>query len=168
MDFLDLAKKRYSCRNFSEKKVEKEKIDKLLEAFRLAPTACNNQPQRVKIITSIEDKKNLKFCTPCGWNAPLQLLICFDKNVSAKRKDNNFDLGYMDASIATTSMMYEATDIGLQSTWVELFKIDKIKQYFDIPENFEIFGLLFVGYPKSDDKPAILHNTRNSVDNFVF
>lgn len=167
MDFLELAAKRYSCRNFSEKEVEKEKIDKLLEVFRLAPTACNYQPQRIKIITDSESKKKLRFCTPCGWGAPVQMIICFDKDVSAKRRDDNLDLGYMDASIATTSIMFEATDIGLASTWVEMVKPDKVRQYFNIPDNYEVFGLLFVGYPKENDKPMNLHSERNNINNFL-
>ena len=57
MNFLDLAKERYSCRSFAEKEVEMEKIEKILEAARVAPTAVNYQPQRILILN---DKEKLK------------------------------------------------------------------------------------------------------------
>lgn len=57
MEFLELAKKRYSCRNFLNKEVEKEKIDNILEAARLAPTAVNFQPQRILVL---KDKNTIE------------------------------------------------------------------------------------------------------------
>ena len=57
MDFLELTKNRFSCRSFSDRKVEKEKIDKILEAGRVAPTAMNIQPQRILVL---QDKEKLE------------------------------------------------------------------------------------------------------------
>ena len=64
MDFLELAKERYSVRKFSDKKVEREKLDAILEAGRCAPTAVNYQPQRVLVLESPEALEKLKGCTP--------------------------------------------------------------------------------------------------------
>lgn len=58
MNFLELAKERYSCRRFSTKEVEKEKIEKILEAAKLAPTAKNIQPQRILVLTQKEQLEN--------------------------------------------------------------------------------------------------------------
>ncbi len=71
MDFIELVKKRYSCRSFSEKQVEKEKIDLILEAGRLAPTAGNFQPQRILVITDKEKINELKECTAFTFDAPI-------------------------------------------------------------------------------------------------
>ena len=60
MDFLELAKNRYSCRSFSDKKVEREKLDKILEAGRVAPTAVNLQPQRVLVLDEEDRLKKIK------------------------------------------------------------------------------------------------------------
>ena len=90
MNFLELAKSRYSCRSFSNKEVETEKIKKILEAGRVAPTAVNYQPQRILVIQDKEKLDKLSECTRYGWNAPLIMIICYDKNISWKRKyDNN-------------------------------------------------------------------------------
>ena len=58
MDFLELAKARYSCRSYTEQKVERDKIDKILEAARVAPTAVNYQPQRILVIQDEEKLYN--------------------------------------------------------------------------------------------------------------
>lgn len=76
MDFLELAKERYSVRKFSDKKVEREKLDAILEAGRCAPTAVNYQPQRVLVLESPEALEKLKGCTPYHFHAPLALLVC--------------------------------------------------------------------------------------------
>lgn len=85
MDLLELLKKRYSVRKFDDRKVEKEKLDLILEAGRVAPTAVNFQPQRILVIESQEALENFKKCTPYHFNAPLALLICYDKSVSWKK-----------------------------------------------------------------------------------
>ena len=66
----------------------------------------------------------------------------------------------MDASIATTQMMLEATDLGLASTWIEMIKPDKVRKHFNVPENYEVFGLLVVGYESEDSVPAPLHSNK--------
>ena len=76
MDFLQLAtEERYSVRQFSDKPVEQEKLDLILEAGRIAPTACNYQPQRILVIREPEGLDKLKQCTSCHFDAPLALLI---------------------------------------------------------------------------------------------
>lgn len=64
MDFLDLARERYSVRRYSDQKVEKEKIEKLIEAARIAPTAVNLQPQRILVVDSEEGIKKLEKVHP--------------------------------------------------------------------------------------------------------
>ena len=91
MDFLELAKSRYSCRSFLDKEVENEKVLKILEAGRVAPTAVNYQPQRILVLQEKEELEKLSECTRYGWNAPLIMIVCYDKNISWKRKfDNRF------------------------------------------------------------------------------
>ena len=78
--FLEFAESRFSVRKFSEKPVEQEKIDALLKAVQIAPTAENKQPQKIYIITKEEDRKKLKSVTKYAFNAPLYFLVCCDKN----------------------------------------------------------------------------------------
>lgn len=168
MDFLELAKKRYSVRKFSEKKVEKEKVDLILEAARLAPTACNFQPQRLLVIENEESLNKLKNCTPYHFDAPLAILICYDNKVSWKRKYDNCEGGEVDASIVTTQMMLEITNLGLGSTWVGSFEPEKIKSEFNLPENFIPVSLLPIGYESEDSEPNPNHEKRLEKEKTVF
>ena len=168
MNFLELAKERYSCRSFEEKEVDMEKIEKILEAARVAPTAVNYQPQRILILNDKEKLSRLSECTKMGWNAPLIMIICYDKTVSWKSKFDGRDEGIIDASIATTQMMLEVQDLGLGSTWIGYFDSQKVREIYKIPQNYEIVALMPVGYPAKDSKPSEAHYKRNNIENMVF
>lgn len=168
MDLLELLKKRYSVRKFDDRKVEKEKLDLILEAGRVAPTAVNFQPQRILVIESQEALENFKKCTPYHFNAPLALLICYDKSVSWKRGHDGFEMGTVDASIVTTHMMLEVENLRLGTTWVGSFKTELLRKYFNIPENFEPVAILPIGYPAKDSTPNPHHNERYELSHTVF
>lgn len=168
MDFSTLVKERYSVRKFSGNKVEQQKLDTVLEAGRLAPSACNYQPHRVLVIESDEARAKIKKCTPCDFSAPVILLVCYDKSVSAKRKVDGKDYGEVDASIVTTQMMLQAAEIGLGTTWVGHFDPAKIIENFDLPENLVPVALLPLGYPAEDAAPIELHFSRKPIEETVF
>ena len=95
MDFLQLAKERYSCRKFTDQNIEEEKIEALLTAAQLAPTAVNFQPQRILVLTDKDIIKKLdeNQCTRYTFNAPLIMVVCYDTEKSWKRKYDNSDEG---------------------------------------------------------------------------
>lgn len=169
MNFLQLAKERYSVRKFSDKKVEREKLDLILEAGRVAPTAVNYQPQRILVIENEDSLTKLKSCTPFHFNAPLALLVCYDSTVSWKRSYTNEDMGIVDASIVSTQMMLQAHELGLGSTWVGHFNTDIIRETFELPEHFVPVALLPIGYPSSDSVPhPKMHYDRYDINHTVF
>ena len=168
MDFLELAKGRYSCRSFSSQEVEKEKLEKILEAGRVAPTTCNFQPVRVLVLQKKEELEKLSECTPYGWNAPVMMIVCYDQNVSWKRKYDGKDEGIVDASIVTTHMMLEAVDLGLGTTRIGSFDPEQVRKIYQIPEHYEVVSLLPIGYPSEESSPSTTHEIRNSIDEFVF
>ncbi len=168
MDFLELVKQRYSCRSFSKKEVEKEKIDLILEAGRLAPTGRNFQPQKILILTEKEEREKLSACTAYGWSAPIIMIVCYDKEVSWKRKQDGAEGGEVDASIVTTHMMLEVQNLGLGTTWVGSFSPEKLKEVYNFPNNLEPVAILPIGYPSEDAHPSDLHTQRNSIDEFVY
>lgn len=168
MDFLKLVQDRYSCRNFLDKKVEKEKLDKILEVARLAPTAANYQPQRILVIQNKNELSKLGQCTKFGWNAPVIMIVCYDKNLSWKRKFDGKDEGIVDASIVTTHMMLQVQELGLGSTWIGYFDPQKIREVYKIPENLEIVSILSIGYPSKESRPSEMHYKRNLVEDIVF
>lgn len=168
MDFYTLAGNRYSVRRFSKKSVEPEKLTRILEAARLAPTACNNQPQRILVLQSPESLLKCKKCTPNLFGAPLALLICYDRGASWKRSYDGMDSGEMDAAIVATHILFEAAELGLGSTYAAFFDPAAFRREFSLPENLEPAVFLPIGYPAEDAAPAPLHNSRKPLSETVF
>lgn len=157
-DFMTLAKSRYSVRSYQSRPVEQEKIEKILEAARIAPTACNNQPQKIYVVTSEEGHKALAEVTPCTFGAPVVFVIGYDITRSAKGMIyEGYDFGNTDAAIACTHMMLEATELGLGTCWVGYFNEAKVKAALGIPEEVRIRDLLPVGYMAENAVPAKQH-----------
>ena len=107
MEFIKLAQNRYSCRKFSDKAVEPEKLSLVLEAGRLSPTVVNGQPVTVKVLKSEAAIAKLRGITRMAYNAPVVLMVCYDKDkcYSPVTHHDDFVSGDMDSSIVTTSMM---------------------------------------------------------------
>ena len=168
MDFLDLAKNRYSVRKFDARKIEEEKVDLILEAGRVAPTAVNRQPQRILVLKTAEELSKLGSCISYRFQETLALLVCYDKNVSWKRSFDKKDSGDIDASIVTTHMMLEAYNLGIGSTWVGHFDPKIIRETFQIPEHIEPVALLLLGYPSKDAVPSASHEKREDLTQTVY
>lgn len=167
MSFIKLAEERYSVRSFSDKPVEKEKLELILKAGQLAPTACNLQPQRILVIESPEALEKLKKCTPCHYNAPIVLLVCYDRAQSWKRTYDSEDSGAVDASIVATQMMLEAAELGLGTTWVGFFDPALVRSEFSLPDNIIPVAIFPLGYPSDNGKPAELHYQRKPLEETV-
>ena len=169
MNFSVLAKERYAVRKFIDQIVEKEKLDLILEAGSVAPTAVNYQPQRILVIEAEESVAKLKSCTPYHFSAPLALLVCYDSTVSWKRSHDKKEMGEVDASIVATQMMLQAHELGLGSTWVGHFNPDIIRESFEIPEYLVPVVLLPIGYPSSDSVPhPKMHYNRYDINHTDF
>lgn len=169
MDFLKLAEERYSCRSFSTKEVEKEKIEKILKVAKLAPTARNLQPQRILVLTQKKQLEKLNGCTQYGWNAPVIMILFYDKSVSYKRdKYDNKEFGDIDISIVTTHMMLEAQNLGLGTTWIGSFNSYKLLEIYEVPQNLIPVAILSIGYPSEEAKPSKSHFQRNEINDFVY
>ena len=160
MTFSELAKARYSLRKFSGQTIDREKLDILLEAGCVAPTAHNNQPQRLMVISDEKSLTKVDECTPCRYGAPVVLMICYDKDVCWKRGFDGADSGMVDASIVTTHIMLAAQDLGMGSCWVMNFDPAKAAQLFSLPENIVPAALLPIGYPEEGAGPSPRHTDR--------
>ncbi|MBR6521577.1 MAG: nitroreductase family protein [Oscillospiraceae bacterium] len=151
MTFMELAKSRYSVRGFSDAPVEEEKLAAILEAGRIAPTACNNQPQHIYVAKSADAIAKLRTISPCTYNSNLILIVCYDTAVQAAH------FGEQDASIVCTHMMLEAWEQGVGSCWVGMFNAEELVKAFDLPENIRPIALLPLGYAAEGVQPAPLH-----------
>jgi nitroreductase len=167
MTFQQLAEERYSLRQFRETPVEKEKIDLILKAAQRAPTACNNQPQRILVLESPEAILKLRQCTPCHFGAPMAFLICYDSALSWKRPFDGKDSGEVDAAIVCTQMMLQAQELGLGTTWVGYFDPEATVKEFALPAHIVPVAFLPTGYPAQDAAPADLHYSRKPLSETV-
>lgn len=168
MDFLSLAKKRYSLRKFDQKQVEEEKINKIIEAGYIAPTAHNYQPQKIYILKTQKSLDKIRELTSHTFNAPLVLLVGYDINLAWKNNYiENKDSGIMDVSIVTTHMMLEACDLGLESLWALSFDPRQIEKAFDIEDNIKIECILSIGYPREEAKPSRLHEAYRDLSEII-
>ena len=130
MDFLELARSRYSCKKFDSRQISKEQLDSILEAGRLAPTAKNLQEQHVYVVQSAEGLAKVDALTPCRYGAPTMLIVAFDKNNVFTYPGQKYDSGIEDATIVTTHMMLCAKSVGVDSCWVNFFDPDKMAEAF--------------------------------------
>ena len=155
--FLELAAERYSVRSFSPAPVEDEKLDLILEAAKLAPTAVNYQPQKLYVVKSPKAIARLNELRQL-FGAPLAVIVCYDKNISWKNSRNGgHDIGDVDAAIVTTHMMMEALELGIGSCWMGAFSPSEVSGAFNIPENEQPVAILALGYPSDDCRPSDRH-----------
>lgn len=151
MNFLDNAKKRYSVRSYKSQKVEQEKLDLILEAARVAPTAANLQPVRLIVVQEKEGLEKIEKAANI-YNAPLAVIVCADHSTAWTRPFDKKQTGDIDASILTDHMMLQASELGLGTVWVCYFKPDILSQEFNLPANLEPVNILVIGY--ADEEPA--------------
>ena len=165
MDFLELAKERYSVRKMSPEKVKKEDLDKILEAARLSPTAKNLQRERLLVINTEEGIEKIKQCTECDFGATTIVVISYEKDDEQNESEFSRKYGLIDTGIVATHMCLEATNLGLGTTMVGLFDRELTKKLFNIPEKYQPELLLPIGY--IDRKQSILHERRKEIKEIV-
>lgn len=167
MEFSDILARRYSCRSFSDRPVEREKLERVLEAGRTCPTACNCQPQRVYVAQTPEALEKLAAVTPCTFNAPTILMVCGDDEASCEPRGDWKNYTEIDPCIATSFMLLAATDEGLNTCWVCMFNADEMAAAFELPAHIKPLCLLLLGYAADDAKPGPMHARRNPMDQMV-
>ena len=154
MEFESIIKSRESIRDFSDKKVEDEKINYVLECARLAPSWTNKQCWQFIVV---KDKKIIKDLSKTSiinrWlkNVPVVIVACGDPKQSGSRNDINYFI--VDVSIALEHLVLAATDKKLGTCWIGGFNEKKVKRILEIPENIRVVALTPLGYPA--DKKSI-------------
>lgn len=159
MSFYDLAKARYSVRKFSDKPIESEVLNEIIQAGRIAPTAHNNQPQMIYVLQSEEAMKKANELTPCIYGAPAALLVCYDENAAWHNEQRpGYDSGEADATIVCTHMMLRAWELGIGSCWVGMFDDIEVSKAFELPENIKPAAFLPIGYLVDNSRASKLHD----------
>ncbi len=160
MTFLQLAKHRYSCRKFSDRKVEKNLLDQIIDTAISAPTAVNKQPYKIFLMDSAQAKQNLQKVTSFTFGADTFLVIGSQKESGWVRSFDSQNFSDVDASIVATHVMMEIYDLGLATTWVGHFDAPLLKQMYPQMKNYNLIALFPIGYAAEDDQPSDRHYQR--------
>ncbi|WP_173350426.1 nitroreductase family protein [Ruminococcus flavefaciens] len=167
MEFKEVVKNRYSCKKYSDRQVEQEKLTSILEAGRLAPTAKNLQEQHIYVIQSAEKLAVIDQLTPCRYGAPTVLAVAFDKNNVFTYPGEKRDSGVEDATIVATHLILAAADEGVDSCWINYFDPDKAAELLGLPENEEVLMIMDLGYAAEGAGPLPNHTSRKPLSETV-
>ncbi|MBD3321962.1 MAG: nitroreductase [Chitinivibrionales bacterium] len=153
MSFLDIVKSRFSVRGYENKPVEDEKIGAVLEAGRLAPSACNIQPWHFVVIKNESTKHRMKRVYDREWflSAPVIIAVCIETASAWCRMDRK-SYGFVDAAIAMDHMVLAATEAGLGTCWIGAFDPQAAKEVLGLPEGMEPVVFTPLGYPAKEHK----------------
>ncbi len=167
MEFKEVIKNRYSCKKYSDRQVEVEKLEAILNAGRLAPTAKNLQEQHVYVIQNPDLLRKVDAITPCRYGAPTVVVVAFDKENVFTYPGGKRDSGVEDASIVATHMILAAADEGIDSCWLNFFDPDKAAELLGLPANEEVLMLMDLGYAAEGAGPLANHSNRKALKETV-
>ena len=167
MEFKEVIKRRYSCKKYDARQVEPEKLEAILNAGRLAPTAKNLQEQHVYVLQSAEAFAKIDAVTPCRYGAPTVLVVAFDKNNVFTYPGGKRDSGVEAATIVATHMILAAADEGVDSCWINFLDPEKLAQTLGLPENEEVLMVMDLGYAAEGAGPLSNHESRKELTETV-
>ena len=160
MKFDQILHNRKSTRSFHSTPVKKKDVTAIIEAARIAPSACNSQTWR--FVTVIQKEIIRKICheamrpvVPNKWleQAPLVIVGCSQLDIVANRiggRITGIEYYQIDLGIAMEHMVLKATELGLGTCWIGWFNENRLKEILGIPKRIKVSALLAVGYPKDD------------------
>ncbi len=158
MDVFDAIRGRRSVRRYVSKLVERELIEKVVDAGRWAPSSGNTQPVEVVVVTDPEKRRIMADVSGYAKylkDAPVALVVCVNLS-RARSRYGELGVSYfapMDASAAIQNMMLAAHALGLGTCWDSIFDKMKVKELINLPENLEPFAIIALGYPAENPNP---------------
>jgi nitroreductase len=172
MDFADIIDQRKSVRAYSDKPVEEEKLDKILEVARLAPSWANKQCCQYIVIKDKEIISKLGNIFN-SWlkQAPIVVVACADPFESGAH--DKMDYYLVDVGISMHQLVLAATNLGLATCWIGAFSESKVKELVGVPKNIRVVALTPIGYPSDEGigtkvvKKFIASNKRKPFEQFV-
>jgi nitroreductase len=168
MDFEKVIRERCSVRHFSDRPIELDKLDKMVDAAMVAPTAKNKQPFRIYLIESEESIKKLDELTRCRYNAPVVALFTYrDDEMWVNEEIPEINSGIEDVSIAACHFMLEAQNLGVDTCWVNLFNNYELEKAFSLNEHEHAVLLMPIGYRLDGVHPSRLHSEKKAVPELV-
>lgn len=148
MSFFDLVQKRYSVRAYKPDPVEGEKLEQVLKAARLAPTAANRQPFQLIVLHTAGREEALRRVYHRGWfsQAPLLVCACALPDEAWYRRTDGKNYSYVDVAIVMDHLTLAATELGLGTCWVAAFDVDAARELLHLPDAVEPVAFTPLGY----------------------
>jgi nitroreductase len=166
MDFQELIRKRYSCRQYAADPLKEDHLNKILEAARLAPTAANRQPFRIIIIRTENNQEELLGIYPRDWfvQPPLVLCVCCIPEEGWRRKKyDNKSYAVVDAAIVLDHITLQAADLGVGTCWIGDFNPEAAREYLQLPADVEPVAFTPLGYPLDQ----VREKTRKTLEELI-
>lgn len=150
--FYDLYWRRKSIREFSDRPIEKEKVERLLEALRRSQSAANRQPWHFVVLTDRAERAALDdvFTKEGFRKAPFLIVACAEPAQAWVRRADKINYSWVDVSIAVSEMIGAATAEGLGSCWIAAIEPDRVKEKLGIPAEIDIVAVIALGYPEKE------------------
>jgi len=173
MKFDQIVERRRSTRSFDSMPVKQEDLISIIEAARLAPSACNSQTWRFIAVTNREVIKRIcneamRPVIPNKWleQAPLVIVGCSQLDIIANRigtKVTGIEYYQIDLGIAMEHMVLKATELGLGTCWIGWFAENKLKEILEIPKKIKVSVMLAIGYPKDEKSKKRIRKPINKI-----
>ena len=155
MELTEAIRQRYSCRNYLDKPIEKQKLELVTEAARLAPSAKNLQDWRFVVVTDTDTKTRLaQAANNQMFLAKAGAIIVACSNCTETMSCGQ-RIGPIDVAIALDHITLRATDLGLATCWIGSFYPDKVRPILGIPDEVDIVELMGLGYPADESHQAV-------------
>ena len=157
MEYPELIAARYSVRAYRPDPVEDEKLQAVLEAARLAPTAANRQPFQLVVLhtTGREEEIGKIYHRPWFVQAPLVIAVCAISSQAWVRESDRFNARLIDAAIVADHLILAAANLGLGTCWVAAFNVDAARRVLQLPEEAEPVVFTPLGYPADSPGPKV-------------
>lgn len=165
--FMNILQSRYSCHAFTHYPVSAAKLEMILDAGRMAPSAGNCQPVRIWVVKSEKALAKLHQVHPC-YGAPVVLIVGCRNEEAWVRESDGVNAAKTDAAIVLTHLMLTATDVGLANMWIWDFDPGKVREVLPETREHGVYAMLAIGHPATGEgKPTELHDVRKPLRELV-
>jgi nitroreductase len=157
MEYSELIAARYSVRAYRPDPIEEEKLQAVLDAARLAPTAANRQPFQLIVMHTAGRQNEIGKIYPRVWfvQAPLVIAVCAVSSQAWVRKSDRFNARLIDAAIVADHLILAATNLGLGTCWIAAFNVEAARSVLCLPADVEPVIFIPLGYPADQPSPKV-------------
>jgi len=164
LEFYDVVRKRRSIRRYKPDPVKEDKLTRVLEAGRLAPSAANRQPWHFIVVRDPKVREALRAAYDRDWfvNAPVIIVVCADPTKAWVRADGE-EYWKVDAAIAMEHIVLAATNEGLGTCWIAAFNEEAVKKVLNIPKHVRVVAMTPLGYPDEVKGEVVSRKSLNEI-----